>query len=148
MFYFMSLYYSNGFGPGYVSAVCAIIFVSFMVFRPCRMFYVYVKTGTLDPRGNTTLSQYDTFIDNLGTAHTWTGIKKLVHDLYMNPVPDSLMYDVFMFLFSSLALLLLGGVLPIIIAIWLVIYGIIRLAKHLRKRVEMKEEFVDRLKGN
>lgn len=148
MFYFMSLYYSAGYGPGYVSAICALIFVSFLIVRPCRMFYVYVKTGTLDPRGNSSLSQYDTFMDNLEHVNTLRGIKKLVTDLYMNPVPDSLMYDFFMFLFSSLGLVMLGGVLPVIIAIWLVIYGIIRLARYLRKRVEMKEEFVDRLKGN
>jgi len=143
VFYFMSLYYSDGFGPGYVSAVCAIIFVSFMVFRPCRMFYVYVQTGTLLHS-----RQYDTFMDNLGEVHTRTGIKKLVHDLYMNPVPEDLMYDFFMFCFFALGIVMLGGVLPYMLICWLILRGVIRIAKYMRKRVEMKEEFVARLKGD
>ena len=135
-----SWYYGTN-APLYVALVCFLIWISFIVFRFGRMFYLYVKTGEAH-------SGSSNFMENIECLNSFFAVKTLVKDLYMNTNTDDIFYDAVLFMFASLFLMMLGGVVPYIFALWLIVEGIIQLAKYMRKRVEMKEEFVEKLKGN
>jgi len=143
MFELFSLYYGEGIGPGYLFMLAGIMYATMLPFRFGYMFHKYVKTGTLKH------GEYDDFMTNFGDLGTeWKQrLTKLFRDLYCNTDPDDLPLDLMGSMLAWLVIVMLGGLLPYLFAVWLIVYGVIRLARHMRRRVEMKEEFIARLKG-
>lgn len=140
-FFFILEWYYRGGGSGLLSFALLFIMFGTFIFRPIHMFYKYVKTGILDD-GNKPL------VDNIDHLDNLAGWKKMGVDFVMTTDPSHLGYDFILSIFLFLLLLMVGGIIPYILLVWSIVYSVIRLAKYLRKRVEMKEEFVDRLKGN
>ena len=135
-------YYETGIGPAIVGGTLGFIFVTAFLCRIGNMFRTYVKTGTLIS------PDCGEFMDNLGNAiYNWRKIPKLFKDFYLNTDPDEMFYDFIMFFFLSLAVLMVGGLIPYALVIWGIVASVIGLAKYMRRRVERKEEFIAKLKG-
>jgi hypothetical protein len=135
-------YYADGIGPGIIAIGGIFIFVTALMTRFANMFRIYVKTGSLN-------CDSGEFMDNLGSAlHDWRKIPKLIKDFYLSTDVDNMFFDFIMFALVCLGMLMVGGLIPYALVIWGIVAGVIGLAKYMRRRVEMKEEFIDRLKGN
>lgn len=119
----------------YIVWAVGIIFVPILLFRLLRTLPYYVKNGKMGNDDN----------DLMGVGRDKT--KSKLHHLLNETHPSCIALDAAVITGIGIALFMAWIAVPIIAAGWLVIYGIMKYAQHLRNRHLKKEEFVENLKG-
>ena len=102
------------------------------------LFFHYIKTGKLGDDDNYLMRK----------IHKLFSEPRRVLNTFIETHPAAICLDILAWMMFSIVLMVAGGAIPYLILIATPIILIVLLARYLRNRVELKEEFVDKLKGN
>lgn len=127
----------------YIVISIATITIPIFVFRLLRIFPMFVKTGSIGNEGNTIMFTTNVF----GKKATSETRRKTLYDFVTETHPSTIFMDAFAIAVICFLLFIFWGVIPFVFVIWLVLWSIIKFAKHSRKKYVKKEEFVARLDG-
>ena len=127
----------------YIVFSIAAITIPIFIFRLLRIFPIYVKTGSIGDENNEIL-----FIRNLfGKQATSKTRRKMLYNFVTETHPIATIMDILVVAVICAFLFVFWVVVPFVLIIWLTLWGIIKFAKHSRKKYVKKEEFVGRLDG-
>jgi len=127
----------------YIVFIIAVITIPIFIFRLLRIFPMYVKTGSVGDEDNTFLFTRNLF----GKRATSETRRKLLHNFLTETHPIAIFMDLLVVAIICVLLFIFWAAIPFILVIWLMLWSVIKFAKHLRKKYVKKEEFVARLDG-
>lgn len=141
LFDFMEWYYNIEIPATIMFYSCLFYACVVVPFRLSRTFYVYVKTGRIGDSENSLMEIiYDGGFGDRSLKQILIAVLTESHPLAI--LTDTLMVGIVLFVLA-----LVGGLIPLIATVGLVLGSIIGLAKYLRRRVEIREEFIEKLRG-
>lgn len=119
----------------YIVYAIAIFFVPVLLFRLFRTIPYYVKNGNMGSDDNDLMFAWDK--DSKGR----------IYNLFNETHPGAILMDAVTLTGAGVALFIAWGLVPIVAAGALIVYGITKYAQYLRNRHLKKQEFVGKLKG-